>query len=102
MNTKISYLYRDAANYKKFSEVIISGKLEMDTLEPFFYENQFFSPRHVGLPDLREFPLNEDDHPWHEITACTPTDEKYSITMKVQELWTRFRKMRDSDWKEVL
>ena len=30
LNTKIMYLYRDASNYKKYSEEVVAGELDSD------------------------------------------------------------------------
>lgn len=30
VNTKIMYLYRDGSNYKKYSEEVVSGRLDSD------------------------------------------------------------------------
>lgn len=72
MNSKFSYLYRDASNYKQFGYVVFSGEyaeqdktLLLDNL----HEGDFFIPEDVGLQPLQEKfeSVSIDDHPWHEI-----------------------------------
>ena len=72
-NTKISYMYRDASNYKAGIEIVAEGKItpkEVQTLKDNLNDGEFFVPSMVGLPDLQErmsTPIGEDDHPYHEI-----------------------------------
>ncbi|NQZ60199.1 MAG: hypothetical protein HRT88_22340 [Lentisphaeraceae bacterium] len=53
-NSKIYYLYRDAANYKAFNEVIIAGPLQLEDLTPYFHDHHFFIPSEIGLEDLQQ------------------------------------------------
>ena len=56
MNTKISYLYRDAGNYKRYNECIIAGALSAKQIRAILDccdMGEYFIPRQVGLPALR-------------------------------------------------
>ncbi|WP_321394196.1 hypothetical protein [Emcibacter sp.] len=100
MNTKFSYLYRDAANYKNFHDVIMTGIVELDQLEPFLHEGQFFIPSEVGLPDLQDTPLTYDDHIWHEISAVTPTEEKPTVNTQADIFLNHFASVSKNNWNE--
>lgn len=73
MNTKISYMYRDASNYKQCEEVIFEGEIteaEKEVILNNRDEGLYFIPSQVGLDDLQSrmtgYP-NSDDHVWHEL-----------------------------------
>ena len=56
VNTKISYLYRDADNYKMRHEVVIAGSMSEEqekAIEDSLDEGVYFIPSQVGLPDDR-------------------------------------------------
>lgn len=70
MNTKISYLYRDADNYKSFNECIIQGTLTDKQKKQILdarHEGEWFIPGAVGLPEKRFYTWTEADHPWFEL-----------------------------------
>lgn len=88
-NIEISYMYRDASNYKAHGAVIVSNprcrsirsinrSLE-DSLEHLssWPDILLLRPELVGLPTVflfdGEFEKNEDDHCWHEINAVSET-----------------------------
>lgn len=52
MNTKFSYMYRDAANYKKFFECIFPGEITSEQVKSIIdaCDGENFIPRSVGLP----------------------------------------------------
>ena len=56
MNTKISYLYRDADNYKMHNKCVIAGTLTTEqtrTIKDCCEMGEYFIPRQVGLPERR-------------------------------------------------
>ncbi len=56
MNTKISYLYRDADNYKMHNKCVIAGTLTTEqarTIKDSCEMGEYFIPRQVGLPERR-------------------------------------------------
>ena len=63
MNSCLTYLYRDASNYKFWGSVTIEGHLEMDQLTPYLYEGEYFLPELVEIPSLT--PVADDAvRPW--------------------------------------
>ena len=53
MNTKIEYLYRDASNYKKTNQVIVSDtfdEAQKESIQDCLFEGEYFIPRQVGFP----------------------------------------------------
>ena len=56
MNTKISYLYRDADNYKKVNECVFAGALTAEqicAIKDCCDMGEYFIPSQVGLPERR-------------------------------------------------
>lgn len=56
MNTKITYLYRDADNYKQFNEVIVNGCLTEEQKRKIISclnSKEYFIPRQVCFPEIR-------------------------------------------------
>lgn len=102
INTILRYLYRDASNYKVFSEAIVAGKLDQGALQPFFHEGEFFVPSQVGLKDLQPSPFTKDDHIWHELASVAPTCEPATIPMGAIELLAGFRQASKNDWNQEL
>lgn len=81
-NTKISYLYRDADNYKQSGEAIFAGVMAPSHLEAILDhldEDGGFVPAQVGMADLQPMMAsgwNDDtDHPFHEIAAIELTEQ---------------------------
>ena len=68
MNTKISYLYRDADNYKRYNECIVAGTLSANqicTILDCCDMGEYFIPGQVGLPERRFDPYDpQADHGW--------------------------------------
>lgn len=100
MNTKFEYLYRDAANYKQFGEVIIPGILKMKELRPFLRDQLLFIPSKVGLPDLQPKEWSIDDHIWHEVENLIETMEQASIGTTAHRLLECFRVANENQWYE--
>lgn len=118
MNTKFSYMYRDAANYKKFGEVVFKG--EAQKCQPFLDVNSLskyiltlcdtpdgnFIASQVRIPDLflapGEYELDEEiDHCYHELVG-TPfelTDSCPSIDCTIAEFVGLFEKANKDGWK---
>ncbi|MDB5062046.1 MAG: hypothetical protein JWP67_1889 [Mucilaginibacter sp.] len=81
-NIKISYLYRDGANYKNQSSVIFTNPTNVDLSEvetlihskliddTWFYVDQWKLPDlHFGKWD------NEIDHTWHEFESIEHSED---------------------------
>jgi len=100
MNTLFSYLYRDACNYKRFNEVIISGQLAINDLLPYLHDQEFFVPSEVGLDDLQDNPLTTYDHIWHEIESISKTMQKPNLKIDAKYLIEAFQKAYLKDWNQ--
>ena len=84
MNTRFNYLYRDAANYKEWGEVVFGGFVTDGLIARFtraLESGEFFIADQIRIPEV--FPLTwpryDDDHCWHESagfesTAANPDD----------------------------
>ena len=99
MNTKFTYQYRDACNYKKWAEVIVHGEMTLADIQPFLYEGEFFIPSMVGLEDLQDGPWTVDDHPWHEVVGVEYTEAPASGTLEAKERRRRFFSRSKSQWQ---
>lgn len=72
-NTKFYYMYRDAANYKQFGEIVFSGKFtprDKELILQNLLDSENFIPGDVGIPSLcNEFGDIDPtlDHPRHEL-----------------------------------
>ncbi len=100
MNTQLSYLYRDAWNYKRFHSIILPGIITLEQIEPFLREQTFFIPSEVGLPDLQEDVFKSYDHIWHEIEAIELIDEQPTATINASVLLANFKKAHSLNWNE--
>lgn len=81
MNTRLSYQYRDASNYKLYDEVVIAGELSFPELEPFLIDGIYFVPEELNIPRLQFNPSNEDDHDWHEILKLEPCSDPPNLSI---------------------
>lgn len=87
-NTLITYIYRDAANYKQVAELILPGAItpaQLATIYRHLDEDDGFVPGQVGLEDL-QLRFNDDwddesDHPFHEFVRIELTLEERSLTV---------------------
>ena len=107
MNTKISYLYRDAGNYKQYNECIIAGALSAKQICTILHccdMGEYFIPRQVGLPEHRFDTYDpQADHCWLELGAASfsETRESPTIALTATELVNRFEGCRNNWQDEV-
>lgn len=73
--TRVSYLYRDAGNYKFWGAFFIDGKIARQDVEPYLFDDTGFVPEMVGLAPLRPADGNEDDHFVHELGGFEPAEQ---------------------------
>lgn len=116
VNTKISYLYRDASNYKAYNEVIIKGKIspgQINQIMECLDDGEYFIPCQIGFPESRIGEVDpEVDHCWFELerSSFECTSEPETIEMTADELvqafkeasgnWDEFLWMQDVEWEE--
>lgn len=82
MNLKLTYLYRDAGNYKYWAEVIFGNRSAMSpdrahaALRALFLMDELFVADQIRLKEL--FPYHEhpteDDHCFHELFSVENTE----------------------------
>lgn len=80
MQTRLTYMYRDAGNYKQHGEAVFEGEITDAEKEIFVRacnDGEYFIASQVGLEDLQRdmvaFP-DEDDHVWSEFDRFELTD----------------------------
>lgn len=104
MNTRISYLYRDASNYKMLNEAIVHGsitKYQIDIIMGCLKYGENFIPSQIGLPEKRFGELTEDDHCWFELqkSGFASTEDDPGVGMTVDELVKKFLEMK-GNWDD--
>jgi len=111
MNTEISYLYRDASNYKRYKTVIVEGDMKFEDIKDFLErgacDGNGFIPGQVDLPwaqtgwegDGYAFPT-EDDHVYCEIDedSFELTDKEPTIEVTATQLIANFKKAHEDGW----
>lgn len=96
MNTKISYLYRDASNNKVPNECIVRGLLTDEQTKAILdcrSDGAYFIPSQVGLPEKRFDRFDpEEDTCWFELyeSSFEPTDAEATVDLSVDELVSHF------------
>ena len=103
-NTRINYLYRDAANYKKHNEVIIPGiftEEQIRTIIDCLQGGEHFIPSEVNLPEIRFGDRTEADHPWFELSedGFEETEAKANCYISPEDLVKLFLK-RKKAWQD--
>jgi hypothetical protein len=84
-NIKLTYLYRDASNYKAWGDVIFTNQegssLQVieKSLTGCFLDGIFFVASQVGIPEVflfHEYPFSEDDHFFHEFFSVECSNDQ--------------------------
>lgn len=94
-NTRISYLYRDAGNYKQHNEVVVPGTFTHEQIESVIdclYEGEYFIPSQIGFPEERFEKITEEDHCWFELSryGFDETDAEANLNMTPDEVVVAF------------
>jgi len=83
MNIRFTYLYRDAANYKQWGEVIFLNPKNMEPIEleakveSVLIDQTWFYASGSRVPDLHFDRFDpENDHDWHEFNSFECTNAK--------------------------
>lgn len=96
MNTKITYLYRDADNYKQFNEVIVNGCLTEEQKQKIINcleSREYFIPRQVCFPEIRLEKIDlERDTCWFELdeSSFKDTSEEQTLDMTPEDVVKQF------------
>jgi len=94
---RVTYRYADASNWKFWGEFHVLGKLDIATLQPYLFDQEFFIPERIGLPSLVPKVKNEDDHLLHTFEECAEV-ELASYEFRSQELIERIRLASEEGW----
>ena len=103
-NTKIRYLYRDAANYKSWGTIVVAGRVRFRDIEPYLFDGILFLPEYVRFPRLpvpgKEWD-DELDHVYHELSPdfFTPTSDPPTISIDSTKLIECFRLGASRGWQ---
>lgn len=111
-HTLLTYLYRDASNYKVHGAVIVSGETTPKhdrRLRTSLIDGEYFIPEKVGLPSLRERLYEyssgsptDDDHLLHEfveLRAATAEEVHAGPTAgQLEELLESFEREARAGW----
>ncbi len=97
-NTKIWYMYRDAANYKVHTDVVLTGEMTPEQWEVILSccdDREYFAPQKVGL-EARDFvaigyAAYDDDPELFEMVEYSHTDLEPTVQMTVEELVAKFQ-----------
>ena len=85
MAVLMSYLYRDAGNYKNHGEVVFPGETTPELeerLQAALEDGENFIAAQIGVPEVFLYGRNryavepDSDHCWHELGGITKTDEE--------------------------
>jgi len=106
MNTRFTYLYRDASNWKNWGEIIVSGWRHdvEERLKKTLDYGKFFIADQVNIPQKFFATIDDDDHCWHEFHSLEKTDQEANDSRTIDELLTAFEKVAQSEmgWHEYL
>jgi hypothetical protein len=94
---KVTYLYRDAGNYKFWGEFFVRGNLGLVDLKPYLFDEEYFIPEKIGLPSLVPMARNDDDHLLHEFFSIEG-GEAPSNPIKAEDLIASVRKANNMGW----
>lgn len=111
-NTIISFMYRDACNYKTYDTVAFDGPVTDEQVARFYAaceEDDWFVAEQVGLINpAREdgtfssrFPDEEDDHGYVELVDVSPTRQR-ATGGPISEFLTRFEAAAADGWNPAV
>jgi hypothetical protein len=94
MNIKLSYLYRDASNYKRFNEVVFRNPnaITFDEIHSIIrsklIDGCWFVAKDWNLPDMhfQEYEWNNEvDHEWHELELIEETKDPVTLQTPIDD-----------------
>lgn len=106
MNTKISYLYRDAYNYKVHNECVVKGTLteeQIETIMDCLDCGEYFIPHKVGLTENKFGEETDADHDFFEMDSdgFEQTKEAPTAFITADALVEAFKNCKDK-WEEIM
>jgi|TARA_Y100000310_G_scaffold266155_1_gene277546 hypothetical protein len=106
MNTKISYMYRDASNYKAYESEVIKGVIKESGLKDECFDE--FIPNECGLPSLQGQltaynggTWTEDDHVYHSDLQLEPTEKEPTVEITAEDFIKKFNNMPNDVMAEM-
>lgn len=98
VNTRIEYLYRDAANWKQHNECVVAGRVTEEQKKAILdslLDGTDFVPHKVGMPETRFARTNDDDVETFELYPdnFTYTAAEPDIDPDITELTALFESM---------
>lgn len=97
LNSKITYLYRDASNYKFWGEFKLRGEITFEEITPYLLQGSWFIPARLDLKCIVPESQNSDDHELHEFFQIEPTTDEDCIFDKA-EFIARLKHSADQGW----
>lgn len=89
---RLTYLYRDAGNYKQFGEVVYSNKYSKPVSElkqiigSKLIDSEFFDSSKSLVPVITSFPYDSDlDHSWYEFNSLEEVVSESDCGNDIQE-----------------
>lgn len=104
-NTRVSYLYRDACNYKTMNEVVVAGEITEEQIKKLLEcceDGERFIPEQIGWDLVRGWDITEDDHCYAELNerSFSPTDNAQTTDLTVDQMIDAFLGAKGK-WDEV-
>lgn len=112
MSTLLTYMYRDAHNYKRHGEVVVSNpdglcvSQARKRIQASLDEGQYFIAEQLGLPVV--FPWKdakapadfniEYDHPWHEFVALEACKLPATVDVTLRQVVARAERAKRRGW----
>lgn len=104
-NTKIEFLYRDAANWKTWNSIVIPGGITQEQIDRVMAcrdDGEYFIPERLGLEANRWNSYDEElDHIWCQLYdhGIEATELAWTDDLSPEELVRRFELMKGR-WEE--
>lgn len=96
VNTRIEYLYRDAANWKQHNEAVVAGRFSEQDINDIMASldmGENFIPSKIGLPEQRFDTSNDDDVLTFELSRAgfIPTTAEPTVKLDARTVTDRFK-----------
>ncbi len=95
--TVVEYLYRDASNWKYWSQFSLTGTLAFAEFENLLHEHLWFVPQAIGVESLTPKIRNQDDHSLHEIHEVRSAPVVQPL-MSAEEFVCRLKYAQRAGW----
>jgi hypothetical protein len=96
--TKISYLYRDASNYKFRKEIVLIGSVVESDVRSLLIDGEYFVPRALRLLSAVPQKAKADDHDLHEIECFLSLASAKGASLSARLFMSRLRYANEKGW----